>query len=47
MFKQLKARSQYRQIVRELSGMTDRELSDIGLGRGDIEDVARGTYRKR
>ena len=25
-----------------LSGLTDRELNDIGLVRGDIEDVANG-----
>ena len=44
MFKRLRERSQYRQIVRELSSMSDRELNDIGIGRGDIIDVARGTY---
>ena len=27
---------------RELNRLTDRELSDIGLSRGDIERVARG-----
>ncbi|ABL73007.1 MULTISPECIES: DUF1127 domain-containing protein [Paracoccus] len=27
---------------RELSALTDRELTDIGLTRGDIERVARG-----
>ncbi|MDF3854483.1 DUF1127 domain-containing protein [Paracoccus sp. P2] len=27
---------------RELSRLTDRELTDIGLTRGDIEHVARG-----
>ncbi|RJL09148.1 DUF1127 domain-containing protein [Paracoccus siganidrum] len=27
---------------RELNALTDRELSDIGLARGDIERVARG-----
>ncbi|MDQ7261354.1 DUF1127 domain-containing protein [Paracoccus sp. PS-1] len=27
---------------RELNALTDRELSDIGLTRGDIERVARG-----
>lgn len=25
--------------------LTDRELSDIGLARGDIDSVANGTYR--
>ena len=32
----------YRRIHRALSEMTDRELDDIGLCRGDIETVARG-----
>lgn len=27
-----------------LSRLTDRELDDIGLCRGDIEKVARGTF---
>ncbi|REF73467.1 DUF1127 domain-containing protein [Paracoccus versutus] len=27
---------------RELNALTDRELNDIGLARGDIERVARG-----
>lgn len=27
---------------RELNRLTDRELSDIGLTRGDVERVARG-----
>ena len=30
----------YCRCIRELSGMTDRELKDIGLTRGDIERVA-------
>jgi len=31
----------YRTSVRELSRLTDRELADLGLTRGDIEPVAR------
>lgn len=31
-----------RSTRRELNALTDRELSDIGLARGDIERVARG-----
>jgi uncharacterized protein YjiS (DUF1127 family) len=31
----------YREVVRELSQMTDNELSDIGISRCDIENVAR------
>ena len=31
----------YRDAVRELSQLTDRELNDIGIRRGEIEDVVR------
>jgi uncharacterized protein YjiS (DUF1127 family) len=37
----LNAWRQYRAAVRELSQLSDHELSDIGIGRGDIEYVAR------
>lgn len=30
-----------------LARLSDRELDDIGLMRGDIEDIAVGTYRLR
>ena len=38
---------QYRQSLKELSRLTDRELNDIGIGRGDIDRVAKGdkSYR--
>jgi len=29
-------------IRRELNSLSDRELNDIGLGRGDIKRIARG-----
>ncbi len=32
---------QYRENLRELSGCTDRELSDLGLTRDEIHRVAR------
>ena len=32
---------QYRASVRELSRLTDRELSDLGIGRADIEFIAK------
>lgn len=35
----------YRQTVNELSRMSDRELSDLGIGRGDISSVARSASR--
>ncbi len=41
------AQAQRRTVARttqELSGCTDRELAEIGLGRGDIPDVARGLF---
>ena len=31
----------YAKTVKELNKLTNRELADIGLNRGDIEDVAR------
>jgi len=37
----LKAWRRHREAVRELSQLSDHELSDIGIGRGAIEYVAR------
>jgi uncharacterized protein YjiS (DUF1127 family) len=37
----LQAWRKYREAVRELSALTDRELSDIGIRRGDIEFIVR------
>ncbi|MBP1849879.1 DUF1127 domain-containing protein [Rhizobium halophytocola] len=31
----------YRQTITELGRMTDRELTDLGIGRSDIRRVAR------
>ncbi|MEQ1940519.1 DUF1127 domain-containing protein [Mesorhizobium sp. CN5-321] len=31
----------YREAVAELNGLSNRELSDLGIGRGDIPYVAR------
>ena len=39
----LTAWRRYRDAVRELSQLTDRELSDIGIRRGDIETIVRRT----
>ena len=32
----------YRRTVNELNALSTRELTDLGLGRADIERVARG-----
>jgi uncharacterized protein YjiS (DUF1127 family) len=42
----LAAWRRYRDAVKELSHLTDRELSDIGIRRGDIETLARQSAMK-
>jgi len=37
----LNAWRRYREAVRELSQLSDRELNDIGIRRGDIEYIVR------
>ena len=32
--------NEFSRVVRELSAMTDRDLADIGISRGDIEFIA-------
>ncbi len=39
----LAAWRRYREAVRELSQLTDRELTDIGIRRGDIGTIVRRT----
>ena len=34
-------RAIYRRTVSELSGLTNRELTDLGIGRGEIQSIAR------
>ncbi len=41
MFAKVNAWRRYRDAVRELSGLSNRELHDIGIDRADIEHVAR------
>jgi uncharacterized protein YjiS (DUF1127 family) len=36
---------QYRQTCNELSSMTERELAELGISRGDIPVVARTSIR--
>jgi uncharacterized protein YjiS (DUF1127 family) len=42
LISRIKAWLAYRRNVEILSRLSDRELSDIGLSRGRIEDAARG-----
>ncbi len=35
----------YRETIRELSGLSPRELSDLGIARGDIGRLAREAAR--
>lgn len=37
----LHAWRRFRESVRELSRLSDRELDDLGIGRYEIEDIAR------
>jgi uncharacterized protein YjiS (DUF1127 family) len=41
LISRIRAYLRFRASVRALSVLTERELSDIGLTRGDILDVAR------
>lgn len=51
MFKTLSLRiaawRRYRDSVRELSRLSDRELNDLGIGRADIHDVVRQSAGSR
>ena len=38
-------RQEIARITRELQSYTDRQLTDLGMSRADIPDVARGTFR--
>lgn len=43
----LRAVREHQRTVNELQRLTDKELNDIGIGRGDIYNVAKGdnSYR--
>ena len=47
----MKAKARRRQMIREtrneLSQLTDHELKDLGIGRSDIESIARGTFQSK
>lgn len=34
----------YQRTVRELSALDNRQLSDLGITRGDIKNIARGKF---
>jgi len=40
------ASTRYYRIINELSNLTDRELADIGITRGDILYLAMENYKK-
>ena len=46
----MKAKARHRQLVRqtrnELSQLSDHELKDLGIGRSDIESIARGNFHR-
>ena len=37
----------YGRVVQELSRLSDRELADIGITRGDIHRIAKGQSRRQ
>jgi uncharacterized protein YjiS (DUF1127 family) len=43
----LNAWRRYYDAVRELSQLSDRELNDIGIRRGDIEDIVRRSVAEK
>lgn len=45
LINRLKAYLRYRRNVEALSRLTDRELSDIGIARWDIDTIARDVAR--
>lgn len=40
---EMKRRADIRATIKQLSALSDRELNDMGLSRGDIYSVAHGT----
>jgi uncharacterized protein YjiS (DUF1127 family) len=44
LIRMIQAFRDYQRNVSELSQLSDRELSDIGIDRSDIPRVAAGTY---
>ena len=42
MLAKLRSWMRYRETLRELERLSDRDLADLGIARADIEGVARG-----
>jgi len=38
--------TQARQTTRELNALSNRELADLGIARGDIQSIVRGAYNR-
>ena len=36
--------ARYQRTLRELNSLDARQLNDLGITRGDIKSIARGTY---
>jgi uncharacterized protein YjiS (DUF1127 family) len=36
--------AQYQRTLRELNSLDSRQLNDLGITKGDIKNIARGTY---
>jgi len=47
MLKKIKKYFEVQNTVSELARLSDRELSDLGIGRADIVTVARSTIYKK
>ena len=45
VLRRLQRRLTYRETLRELESLSERELSDLGIGRRDIRDIARHAIR--
>jgi uncharacterized protein YjiS (DUF1127 family) len=46
LFGRIAAWNDARVTRKSLSALTDRELDDLGLVRGDIDDIARGSFTR-
>ena len=48
-FRTLKAKAEYRakvrETIKELSQLSDAELRDLGIGRGEIYDIAHSSFK--